>query len=289
LADIPKPFKIKLTALAKCAYAELSVAIEKPEAVGCGFSALIGKISVTRMAVQSFRNRLLHMLDPFTAAQLRPLLVQVPLVARTILEYSGEQVRHVYFPESGVVSTVVRGADGRAAEAGITGHEGVTGTSVLLGDDRSPCECIVQLTGEAWRIETGDYLKFLNEHPDFRALLLRFVHTFLIQTGQSSLAAAKSKLEERLSRWLLMVQDRAGGPRLELTHEFMALMLGTRRAGVTMALHELEGKALVKSTRGAVAILDRRGLKEMAGQFYGVAEAEYRRIMKTEVSAQLES
>jgi CRP-like cAMP-binding protein len=214
-----------------------------------------------------------------------PVLVRVPLRPRVVIEQPGEQITHIYFPESGVISTVVKGADGRAAEAGITGVEGVTGTSMLLGDDRSPSEGIVQLVGEAYRVNAEDYLRFLDDHPEFRALLLRYVHTFLIQTSQSTLATAKSKLEERLSRWLLMVHDRAGGPRLELTHEFMALMLGTRRAGVTMALHELEGKALVKSTRGAVVILDRHGLEEMAGQFYGVAEAEYARIMKTGLHA----
>jgi CRP-like cAMP-binding protein len=214
-----------------------------------------------------------------------PVLVRVPLRPRVVIEQPGERITHIYFPESGVISTVVKGADGRAAEAGITGVEGVTGTSMLLGDDRSPSEGIVQLVGEAYRVNAEDYLRFLDDHPDFRALLLRYVHTFLIQTSQSTLATAKSKLEERLSRWLLMVHDRAGGPRLELTHEFMALMLGTRRAGVTMALHELEGKALVKSTRGAVVILDRHGLEEMAGQFYGVAEAEYARIMKTALHA----
>lgn len=214
-----------------------------------------------------------------------PVLVRVPLRPRVVIEQPGERITHIYFPESGVISTVVKGADGRAAEAGITGVEGVTGTSMLLGDDRSPSEGIVQLVGEAYQVNAEDYLRFLDDHPDFRALLLRYVHTFLIQTSQSTLATAKSKLEERLSRWLLMVHDRAGGPRLELTHEFMALMLGTRRAGVTMALHELEGKALVKSTRGAVVILDRHGLEEMAGQFYGVAEAEYARIMKTALHA----
>jgi CRP-like cAMP-binding protein len=232
-----------------------------------------------------FNNLLLQSLDASAAEEIMPILVRVPLKPRVVIEQPGERVTHVYFPESGVISTVVKGADGRAAEAGITGVEGVTGTSMLLGDDRSPSEGIVQLVGEAYRVNAEDYLRFLDDHPDFRALLLRYVHTFLIQTSQSTLATAKSKLEERLSRWLLMVHDRAGGPRLELTHEFMALMLGTRRAGVTMALHELEGKALVKSTRGAVVILDRHGLEEMAGQFYGVAEAEYARIMKTALHA----
>lgn len=232
------------------------------------------------MPAHVFKNMLLQSLGSSAAEEFAPFLVRVALRPRVVIERAGERVTHIYFPESGVVSTVVKGADGRSAEAGITGYEGVTGTSTLLGDDRSPSECIVQLAGEAYRVDAEDYLKFLDCHPDFRTLLLRYVHTVFIQTSQSTLATAKSRLEERLSRWLLMVHDRAGGPRLELTHEFMALMLGTRRAGVTMALHQLEGKALVKSTRGAVIILDRHGLEEMAGQFYGVAEAEYSRIMK---------
>lgn len=103
----------------------------------------------------------------------------------------------------------------------------------------------------------------------------------MIQTAQTAVANAKAKLEERLARWLLMVHDRTGGRHVEITHQFMATMLGSRRAGVTVALHELEGRGLVRSERGRVTICDRAGLEELAGEFYGVAEREYRRIMET--------
>jgi CRP-like cAMP-binding protein len=231
------------------------------------------------MPVQPFSNRLLQTLDVAAVNKLWPFLTKVTLTSREVLESPGDTVKYVYFLESGVVSTVVQ-SHGKAAEAGLTGLEGVFGTSLLLGDGVASNLGIVQLSGDAYRIGAGDFLSFLDEHPDFAKLCRMYVNTFLIQTAQTNLAM-RAKLEERLARWLLMVHDRAGGPRLELTHQFMSLMLATRRAGVTVALHELESQALVKSTRGVVTIIDRKGLEELAGLYYGVAEAEYRRIMRT--------
>jgi len=229
------------------------------------------------MPSPSFANRLLRLLGPAASEKLLPMLTKLPLKLRAVIESRGEPVRHVYFPESGVVSVVVQAGD-KAAEAGLVGRDGMTGTQLLLGDAISPNGCMVQLAGEGYRIETSQLLGFVDEHPEFRALLLRYTHTFLIQSNQTSLAM-RASLEQRLARWLLMIHDRATGPRLELTHEFMGLMLATRRAGVTVALHELEGKGLLKSTRGVVTITDRPGLEELAGPYYGIAEAEYDRIM----------
>jgi len=229
------------------------------------------------MPPHPFSNRLLQSLDEAAAEKLWPKLKRVTLTSRDVLEKPGDRVEHVYFLESGVISTVVQ-AHGKAAEAGLTGFEGVFGTSLLLGDSVASNVGIVQVSGEAYRISAADFLSFLDGNPAFAKLCRMYVHTFLIQTAQTNLAM-RAKLEERLARWLLMVHDRAGGPRLELTHQFMSLMLATRRAGVTVALHELESQALIKSTRGVVTIIDRKGMEELAGVYYGVAEAEYRRIM----------
>jgi CRP-like cAMP-binding protein len=230
------------------------------------------------MPAQPFSNRLLQSLDTTAANEIWPLLTRVPLTSREILETPGARVEYAYFVESGVISTVVQ-ANGKAAEAGLTGLEGVFGISLLMGDSVASNLGIVQLTGDAYRIGASDFVAFLERHPEFAKYCRMYVHTFLIQTAQTNLAM-RAKLEERLARWLLMVHDRAGGPRLELTHQFMSLMLATRRAGVTVALHELESMALIKSTRGVVSIMDRKGLEELAGVYYGVAEAEYRRIMR---------
>jgi CRP-like cAMP-binding protein len=229
------------------------------------------------MSSPPFANRLLQSLDVTAAREIGPLLTRVTVNPRTVLEAPGDPIKHVYFPETGVISTVAQ-SQGNVAEAGLTGLEGVFGTSLLFGDSVCSNLGIVQVTLEAHRIDADDFLSFLQKHAGFATCCRMFAHTFMIQTTQSNLAM-RAKLEERLARWLLMVQDRTGGTRIELTHEFMSLMLATRRAGVTVALHELESRALVRSTRGVVTIVDRKGLEDLAGVYYGVAEAEYRRIM----------
>jgi CRP-like cAMP-binding protein len=114
--------------------------------------------------------------------------------------------------------------------------------------------------------------------PSSHAILLRFVQTFMTQVSSTALANGRTKLEPRLARWLLMIHDRSDGPKLRLTHEFLAVMLGVRRPGVTVAMQILEGKGLLRATRGLVHILDRPRLIELAGGSYGVPEAEYLRL-----------
>jgi CRP-like cAMP-binding protein len=111
-----------------------------------------------------------------------------------------------------------------------------------------------------------------------RTLLLRFVQAFMTQMSQTTLATARANVEERLARWLLMAHDRLDGNELPLTHEFLALALGVRRAGVTTALRELEERSLVSVKRGVIVLEDRNGLVKLAGDLYGVPEAEYRRL-----------
>jgi CRP-like cAMP-binding protein len=107
------------------------------------------------------------------------------------------------------------------------------------------------------------------------ATLLRYVHAFMMQASQTALANGRARLTERLARWLLMWQDRLRTPHLTITHEFLALLLGVRRQGVTLALHEIEGRGFIKGTRNLVTVLDRKGLMILAGGFYGIPEAEY--------------
>jgi CRP-like cAMP-binding protein len=108
--------------------------------------------------------------------------------------------------------------------------------------------------------------------------LQRYAHAFAVQAAHTALANAQGKIEERLARWLLMAHDRTTGDSLHLTHEFLALMLGVRRAGVTTALHALESNALIENSRGSIVILDRAGLEASANGLYGVPEAEYERV-----------
>ena len=120
----------------------------------------------------------------------------------------------------------------------------------------------------------------MNASATLQALLLKYAHVFAIQTAHTAISNARARLGERLARWLLMAHDRVKSDLLPLTHEFLALMLGVRRAGVTEALHLLEGKALIRPARGAITVLDRKGLERTAGTFYGVPETEFRRLVR---------
>jgi len=115
--------------------------------------------------------------------------------------------------------------------------------------------------------------------PGLHRHLLRFVQAFTVQVAQTALSNGSYTLEERLARWLLMCHDRVDGDVLSTTHEFLSIMLGVRRPGVTEALHILEGAHVIRAERGLVTVLDRAKLEQVAGESYGVAEAEYARLM----------
>src|SRR5262249_39111293 len=127
-------------------------------------------------------------------------------------------------------------------------------------------------------ISADDLRRAMAESGSLAAWLMRYAHVFAIQAGHTALANAHGKIEERLARWLLMAQDRVDGDELFLTHEFLAVMLGVRRAGVTTALHQLEAQALISTARGSVIVLDRAGLEESANGLYGVPETEFERL-----------
>jgi len=225
------------------------------------------------------RNRLLAVLPAVDLDLLQPSLELVDLEARQILEMPGTAITHVHFVESGLVSVVGTSEPDHRIEVGMVGHEGMTGLGAILGDDRSMNEALVQSTGSAWRLATPALHKAMGESATLTATLLRYVHVFFAQASQTALANGRGKLDERLARWLLMWHDRLRDDNLVITHEFLALLLGVRRQGVTVALHDLEGRGLIRSTRSLVRILDRRGLQQAANGFYGAPEAEYARAI----------
>jgi CRP-like cAMP-binding protein len=225
------------------------------------------------------RNRLLAVLSHADRDLLTPALETIDLDVRHILEAPKDPISHVYFVESGLVSVVGATAPNHRIEIGMVGYEGMTGLSIVLGDDRSANETLVQSSGAALRISTESLRGMLEASRSLTATLLRYVNVFMVQGSQTALANGRGRLDERLARWLLMWDDRVQPDAVAATHKFLALLLGVRRQGVTVALHELEGKGLIRSTRGEVRILDRGGLELAASGFYGVPEVEYARSM----------
>ena len=225
------------------------------------------------------RNQLLAALAPADFRLLQPHLWPVILKLYSNLEMPNRKIDDVYFLDSGIASVVAVHKNTEVVEAGLIGFEGMTGTSILLNSPTSPHKTYSQVAGEAQRIPADAFREALDASKTLHGTLLKFVQVFMTQAMHSAVANARGRLDQRLARWLLMAHDRISGDELPLTHEFLSLMLGVRRAGVTEALHILTRQKLIAAARGRIVVIDRKGLERMAGNFYGVPEAEYRRLI----------
>ncbi|TPK66264.1 MULTISPECIES: Crp/Fnr family transcriptional regulator [unclassified Mesorhizobium] len=226
-----------------------------------------------------YRNALLLRMCSADLALLHPHLTSVSLGLKTHLEVAGSPIKTVYFFESGLGSVVGELRPGIEAEIGVIGSDGMSGSALVMGDDRSTHDCYVQLEARAFGIDAGTFTNALLTSPTLRTFLLRYVHYFHLQASFTALTNARMNIVDRLSRWLVMCDDRVEGNRLSITHDFLSVMLGVRRPGVTIALQTLEGQGLIRSNRGEVVILDRARLIALADGSYGRAEAEYVRLI----------
>ena len=213
-------------------------------------------------------NRVLSSLSRADFALLEPHLEAVDLPVRKQLEGHNKRIDHVYFPEHGFASVVANGAGERGVEVGIIGREGMTGLSIVFGKDRSRHETFIQMPGDGWRISAANLRAALNRSADLLRAMLLYAHAFLAQASETALANGRSDIEQRLARWLLMASDRVDGCEMPLTQEFLSIMLGVRRSGVTGAVQELERQGLIASKRSRITLLDREGLIECAGGIY---------------------
>jgi CRP-like cAMP-binding protein len=223
------------------------------------------------------QNGLLGAMSRDDLALLKPKLEPLTLETRLVLEAANKPIKHNYFIASGLASVIAIGKNGHRLEVGIIGREGMTGLPVVLGNDRSPNETFIQVAGTGSRIGSDDLRKAMGKSASLTRVLLNFVNAFLIQTSHTALSNGTASIEQRLARWLLMAQDRLDGSEVPLTHEFLSLMLGVRRAGVTMALNQLDRKGIIRLSRGRIQVVDRNGLIRSANGSYGIPEAMARR------------
>jgi len=225
------------------------------------------------------RNRLLAALAPADFALLRPHLHSTTMALLKDMERPNRQIETVYFMEAGIASVVAVQSDETRVEVGLIGREGMSGIAVVLGGDQSPHSTYIQVAGEAQRITINELRKAMRASEALHGLLLKFAHAFMVQTAQTAIANARAHIDQRLARWILMAHDRTGNTDLPLTHEFLALMPGVRRAGVTEALQSLKRKKLIDTGRNQIVLLNRKGIERAAGDSYGVPEKEYRRLI----------
>jgi CRP-like cAMP-binding protein len=235
--------------------------------------------SVSRAQSRLPRNRLLAALSPPDLALLQPHLQSRPMALRKELERPDRRIDAVYFPASGIASVVAVQPDETRVEVGLVGREGMSGLAVVLDGAQSPHSTYMQVAGEAQRIRAKELRNAMNASATLRAVLLKYAQVFMVQTAHSAIANARARIDQRLARWLLMAHDRIGDNTLPLTHEFLALMLGVRRAGVTESLQSLKRQKLIHTGRNEITVLNRRGIERVAGSSYGVPEKEYRRLI----------
>jgi CRP-like cAMP-binding protein len=225
------------------------------------------------------RNRLLQKVSTDDWTLLAPHMEAITLRERQIVEVPNKPITHAYFIDAGLVSVVAVDKEDHRIEVGVIGFEGVTAVPLIMGDMRAQHSAYMQIGGAGHRIPQEPFREAIAKSDTLRALMLKWAHGFMIQTAHTALANGRAKLEQRLARWLLMAHDRLSTDAVPLTHEFLAVMLGVRRAGVTVAIHSFEQRGLVTTRRGQLTVVNRAGIEQVAGSFYGVPETELRRLM----------
>ena len=242
-------------------------------------------MSQAQISQPNVRNRLLAALPPDDFALLAPALRPVDLELRQVLHEPGQPIAAVHFPEGGMVSMIAALEDGAMQEVGLIGREGVVGLAVVLGADSSPLEALVQAPGPALRMPAAGLKAAFERSPTLRAALLRYMQAFHLQVTRTAACNGRHALEERLARWLLMAHDRADGDRFPMTQEFIAMMLGVRRAGVSVAAGILQRAGVIGYARGCVTVLDRPGLEAASCGCYGTARRQFERLLGGDVAA----
>jgi CRP-like cAMP-binding protein len=224
-------------------------------------------------------NRLLGLLQQKDYARLEPHLEPIILKYRQSLYRANRLIEFVYFIETGVGSLVNTMANGDAAEVGTIGNEGIVGLPLVLEDERAPTAVYVQVPGSGLRITASRFRKELARSPTMRRVMHHYAHAFFNQVAQSAACNQFHSLEQRCCRWLLMTHDRMDSGEFVLTQEFLAMMLGVQRTGVTAAAGGLQRAGLIRYTRGNVTILNRRGLERRSCECYGISKREFDRLL----------
>jgi CRP-like cAMP-binding protein len=226
------------------------------------------------------RNSILRALPIDDYGRLIPRMTSVRLALKDALVEPNFAIEHVYFPRVGVCSMLADQQDGGTIEVGTIGPEGFIGIPVLLGGDSMPYRIIVQIAGDAWRVSTQVLRELAQEWPLLRTMLLRFAQYFLNQLSQSVACNRLHTLEERCARWILMTHDRVHGDVFEMTQEFLSMMLGVHRPGVSVAMGMLQNAGILRYARGRVVVIDRERLEEASCDCYAITRAEQQRLLR---------
>jgi CRP-like cAMP-binding protein len=220
-------------------------------------------------------NRVLAGLPRKDYRRLLPVLEPVKLAFGQVLYESQDRIRYVYFPNDCFVSMLTGVDGGRSAEVGLIGSEGMIGLPVALGIAVSPFRAVVQGGGTAMRMKIADFRREFRESAALKRELFLFTHLLMIQIAQTAACNRFHRVTQRMARWMLMTSDRIKSSEFRITQEFLALMLGVRRVGVSVAASDLRKRKLMAYRRGTFTILDHRGLLAAACGCYEIVKDVY--------------
>jgi CRP-like cAMP-binding protein len=223
-------------------------------------------------------NQLLSKLPPKEYQRLTPYLELVELPLRQVLQQPGDKVEYIYFPTQAMISLVSIMQDGSMVEVALVGKEGMVGISAILGGYSTTTQTVVQIAGSGLRIPAHILKAEFDRGEKLQYLLLRYIQTLFTQISQFVACNRLHSLEERLARWLLMVQDCLQTSEFSITQEYIAQMLGSRRSGVTVAAGTLQRAGIINYRRGKIEILNREDLENTACECYGIVKAEVSRL-----------
>lgn len=239
-----------------------------------------GRFSARNSMDQLERNDVLAGVSAPERERLREMLTPCSFpVGRTLYE-SGDILERVYFPISGLVSLVLISEEGTQVEAGVVGREGVVGGSAVLANAAPLSRAMIQIEGRGFWMSAPNFRDEFRRGGALQGLMLRYGQVMIAQTSQAALCNRIHTVEERLSRWLLTIRDRISSDELNITQEFIAHMLGTRRSGVTVAAGVLRQSGFIQYTRGHITIIDDKGLEGCACECYHILRREFDALKK---------
>lgn len=233
-------------------------------------------LAAPRIPIQ---NQILAALPTKKYKDLLSSLQPVSLSLNQVLYEAGEPVRHVYFPNSAMISMIAFREDGaRSLEVGVIGNEGMVGTSAFLGGHTALNQALVQLAGSALRVRVDVLRDAVEGGGPLHKLLHGYAHVALTQATRSAVCNRFHNLEQRLARWLLITHDHAKSDTFPMTHQFMATLLGARRVDVTMAAKALLKAGLISYHRGRMTVINRQGLEDASCDCYRIVRDEIDRL-----------
>lgn len=229
-------------------------------------------------------NQILQALSPKSYQNLLPHLQEVDLSSEQVVHKSQEVIAEIYFPQSAIFSSAVEMRDGSTIEVSLIGSEGIVGLSAIFGDRDTATSSIVQLSGKALKVATGIVRQEFYQAGEFQSIALLYTQAYIAHVSHISACNSLHTVEQRLARFLLLVQDACGKETLPLTQKLISLRLGVRRASITDTAISLQSRKIIQYRRGKITILNRLKLEAIACECYAKIKSNYRALAKSKPS-----